>query len=159
MKKIIVITLILISNICYGQAINANFKCGCTDGTKLIIDKLHSLTNTVENNFVEFRVYANDSIQPEKFIQYMKLCDKASEAELISILENGSQYLSNATWGYVYMAYAFRCDKEKRKEKPITLYNKSFIPVKNGFEVQEMPFLKFKSFCRIDGKYNPHAKQ
>jgi hypothetical protein len=159
MKKIVITALILVSNICCGQTSNAHFTCVCTAATKSIVDKLHALTNTNENNFVEFRVYGNDSMQSEKFIQYTKLYDTASEAELINILENAS--LGIAVRGYVYMAYAFRCDKEKRKEKLVKYTDKNvFIHVQNGFEVQrDMSFPNFKSFCRENDRYNPHPKQ
>lgn len=152
--------MILISNIYYGQTINTNFKCECTDATKVIVDKLQSLTSTNEDNFIEFRVYGTDSMQSDKYIQYMKLYDTAIETELLGVLESGAKFLNSATWGYVYMAYACHCDKKKIKENPLPLYKNCFVNVQNGFDVQrDMPFLKFKSFCRLDGKYEPHLKQ
>jgi len=70
-------------------------------------------------------------MQSEKFNQYVKLYDTATEAELISILGNVS--LGIAVRGYVYMAYAFHCDKEKKKEQPLKWTNKDvFIHVQNG---------------------------
>jgi hypothetical protein len=159
MKKIIVTALILVSNIGYGQTSSTNFKCECTDATKLIIDKLQSLTSTFETDFVEFRVYGNDSMRSEKFIQYVKLYDTASESELVSIL--GIPSLNVAVRGYVYMAYAFHCDKEKRKEKALKYTDKNvFIHVQNGYEIQrDMLFPYFKSFCRMGDKYNPHPNK
>jgi hypothetical protein len=59
------------------------------------------------------------------------------------------------------MAYAFRCDKEKRKEYPLTKYRLDFfVDVQNGYDVQkDMHFSKFKSFCRMGNKYCPHLEE
>ncbi len=164
MKKIAIIILTLTSTMFYGQYkkhfSDIDYKSVCSDATKLILTKLNSMTTPVDNNAIEFRVYGNDSIQSEKFIQYMKLYDTASEVELLSVIE-GSNTLNPAVRGYAYMAYAFRCDKEKRKEDPLTKYRLDFfVNVQNGNNIQsDMHFSDFKSFCRLGNKYCPHLKE
>jgi len=164
MKKIAIVILTFTSAVFYGQykkhCSDVDYKLVCSEATKLILTKLNSLTSLVENNVIEFRVYGNDSMQSEKFIQYMKLYDTASDVELLSVIE-GSNTLSPAVRGYAYMAYAFRCDKEKRKEDPLTKFRLDFfVDVQNGYDIQrDMPFSDFKSFCRIGNKYCPHLEE
>ncbi len=165
MKKIAIIILTLTSAVFYGQykkpCSDVDYKSICSEATKLVLTKLNSLTSSAENNVIEFRVYGNDSVQSEKFIQYTKLYDIATDAELISVIESCSSELSPAIRGYAYMAYAFRCDKEKRKEDPLTKYKLGFfVNVQNGYNLQnDMSFADFKSFCRLGDKYCPHIKE
>ena len=59
--------------------------------------------------------------------------------------------------GYAYMAYALKCDKDKRKEKPLSYSFK--LHTLKGCLGYTMTFDRFKKYCRERNGYDPNPKK
>jgi hypothetical protein len=122
--------------------------------TKIILSRFDSLF-IAKDSTLEFRTIGEASKLSNKYILYSKLLLVASEDELLSILNNKTEIPTMR--GYAYMAYALKCDKEKRKEKPLSYSFK--LHTLKGCLGYTMTFNEFKKYCRERNGYDPNPKK
>jgi hypothetical protein len=109
----------------------------------------------VKDSTLEFKTIGEGGRLSDKYILYGKLLTIASDDELLSILNDKTEIPTMR--GYAYMAYALKCDKDKRKEKPL---NYSFkLQTLKGCLGYTMTFEKFKKYCRERNGYDPNPKK
>ncbi|MFY9310660.1 MAG: hypothetical protein WAQ28_16565 [Bacteroidia bacterium] len=118
MRSSIILVFLFTSSL-FGQSDSVKEgRKGYSDYTCAILSKLDSLyridTIKGQEDWVEFRRIGEGGSISKKFLLYAELVKNTSESELLSILNNVNEL--NAIRGYAYMAYAYKCDKEKRKE-------------------------------------------
>jgi hypothetical protein len=145
--KSTIIFIFLLTNFIYGQ----NRQEYSAD-TKAILSKLDSLLN--RDMQLEFRTVGDGEKLSEKFKLYAKLVKCATEKELLNALNNSKESVSIR--GYAYMAYAYKCDSEKKKEQ--TLNYKFNLHTLNGCVGNDMTFMEFKKYIRKRNMYNPEPK-
>ena len=145
--KSTIIFIFLLTNFVYGQT-RQEFSAD----TKTIFSKLDSLLNLDAE--LEFRTVGDGGHLSEKFKLYAKLVKCATEKELLVALNNSKESVSIR--GYAYMAYAYKCDQEKKKEQAL---NYSFkLHTLNGCVGSDMTFIEFKKYIRKRNIYNPEPK-
>ncbi len=151
MRKLLLIIFILnlFQLISFGQTYSTE--------TKTILYKLDSLLylDTLHNGklTLEFRQVGEGGNISEKFLLYSKLVKVATEKELLVILNNPKEL--EPTRGYAYMAYAYRCDQEKRKETTLN-YNFKLNTLNGCIGLDDTSFSEFKKYIRERNKYNPN---
>jgi hypothetical protein len=145
--KSTIIFIFLLTNFIYGQ----NRQEYSAD-TKAILSKLDSLLN--RDAQLEFRTVGDGGKLSEKFKLYVKLVKYATDKELLDALNNSKESVSIR--GYAYMAYAYKCDSEKKKEQ--TLNYKFNLHTLNGCIGHDMSFFEFKTYIRKRNIYNPEPK-
>ena len=74
---------------------------------------------------------------------------------LLSILNDKTEIPTIRS--YAYMAYALKCDKDKRKEKPLSYSFK--LHTLKGCLGYTMTFDRFKKYCRKRNGYDPNPKK
>jgi hypothetical protein len=95
-------------------------------------------------------------VSRKKFLLYAELVKNTSESELLSILNNVNEL--NAIRGYAYMAYAYKCDKEKRKEKNLN-YSFKLNTINGCVGYTDVSFSEFKKKIRVRNAYDPNPKR
>lgn len=145
--KSTILFIFFLTNFAYGQTRQEY----CPD-TKTIFSKLDSLLNL--DAYLEFRTVGDGGQPSEKFKLYAKLVKCATEKEMLDALNNSKESVSLR--GYAYMAYAYKCDQEKKKEQ-ILNYNFNLHTL-NGCIAHDMTFLEFKKYIRKRNIYNPEPK-
>ena len=154
MTRLIIIFL-LFTTFAHGQT-NAllSSRQKYTPDTKTILFRFDSLF-IAKDSTLEFKTIGEASKLSNKYILYSKLVLVANEDELLSILNDKTEIPTMR--GYAYMAYALKCDKDKRKEKPLK-YNFK-VHTLNGCLGFTMSFEMFKKYCRERHGYDPNPKK
>jgi len=148
----ILVTFLFLSAFGSGQTSDQVHRKGYSGKTNSLLIQLDSLLSS--NDILEFRAVGDGGRRSDKFVIYTKLVQVAAEDELLGILNDSREY--KATRGYAYMAYAFKCDTEKKKEKTLN-YNFKIETLK-GCIGHTMTFTQFKSYCRQRNSYDPFPK-
>jgi hypothetical protein len=164
MKKILFLLLLFSSSV-YCQTINIEkLRQSYSIETRVILHGLDSLIyldtvnnylrpNFKENFTLEFRKIGESFKTSQKFLLYAKLVNVATEKELLDILNNQNEL--TVIRGYAYMAYAYKCDQEKKKEKTLN-YNFKLNTL-NGCEgFNNISFSEFKKDIRVRNAYAPN---
>jgi hypothetical protein len=150
----LIIFFIFITTFVHGQtsALSSSRQKYTLD-TKTILSRFDSLF-FAKDSTLEFKTIGDGGRLSDKYILYSKLLVTASYDELLSILDDKAEIPTMR--GYAYMAYALKCYKDKRKEKPLT-YSFKLHTLKGclGFT---MTFGEFKKYCRERNGYNPNPK-
>jgi hypothetical protein len=150
---------ILIPRTKYRQLAAKNSRLAYSSQTQTNLKRLDSLLylDTVNNGTpdLEFRLVGEASKVSAKFLLYAQLTKSTTEQELLSILKDTNEFA--AIRAYAYMAYAWKCDTEKKKEVSL---NYSFkLWVQQGCLVRLYSFKDFRKEIRVRNKYNPEPKQ
>ena len=101
---------------------------------------------------VESKYLGEGSKKSSLYFVYSELVKQANETELIQLIENTKELLTIRA--YAYMAYALKCDQEKKKEKPVNIKHIIFMQI--GCVGSKYTFEQFKAKIRVRGLYNPN---
>lgn len=125
-----------------------------TPDTKTILLRFDSLFNA-KDSILEFKYIGEASKLSDKYVLYSKLILVANEDELLSILNDKTEIPTMR--GYAYMAYSLKCNKDKRKEKPLSYGFK--LHTLKGCLGHTITFNMFKKYCRERNGYDPNPKK
>ena len=145
-------TFLFLTTLLFGQTSDNLQRQTYSDTTKTLLSQLDSILKL--NPILEFRTVGDGGRHSDKFIIYTKLVGSTTTENLLSILNDSKEFPS--TRGYAYMAYAFKCDSQKKKEKKLN-YNFKIHSL-NGCLGYTMTFNDFKTYCRKRNCYDPNPK-
>lgn len=128
------------------------YRQSLTDSTRLVLTTLDTLL--MPDSTLEFRIVGEGGRQSKKFQTYAHLAKVATEKELLIILDAATEH--PAIRGYAYMAYAYKCTKQKKAEVALN-YNFS-IKSLNGCIVFTLGFKEFKNECKKRDANNPNPR-
>ena len=154
MQKLVFIVVVFFHAFIFGQTSRENY----SNATNAILLRFDSLlcnsTNKQCEDWVESKYVGEGSSISKKYTLYEEIVKCVSEKELLQLLDDTKE--SVVVRAYAYMAYALKCDEEKRKEKPLTYsFNiKLLIGCKGG----SYSFSEFKHQVRVRNLYNPVSR-
>lgn len=154
MYKFVFIVFVFLHSFIFGQISKENY----SNATKAILLRFDSLlchdVNKPCDDWAESKRIGEGSSVSMKYALYAELIKCASEKELLQLLDNSKELV--VVRAYAYMAYALKCDNEKRKEKALTYqFN---IKLKIGCKGSSYSFSEFKQKVRVRNLYNPVSK-
>lgn len=136
--------------------INSNSRQTINTKAQLILHELDYLlykdTTNNKTPFLEFKNVGESGAPSDKYILYSKLLSTISESEALAILNNDSE--NAVIRGYAYMAYAYLCAKEKRKE---IIFNYDFkLNILSGCLLSTHTFPSFVKLVHTRKQFNPN---
>lgn len=154
MQKLVFIVIVFLHSVILGQTSRKNYS-NVTNAILLRFDSLLcNSTNKECDDWVESKRVGEGSSISKKYTIYEELIKYVSEKELLQLLDDSKEPI--VVRAYAYMAYALKCDNEKRKEKPLTYHFN--IKLLIGCKGSSYSFSEFKQKIRVRNLYNPVSK-